>query len=770
MDPAPRFLSPRFRRWLWPAAWSLGTILILLGLTAAFLPGYIKGVAIEQIRAQLHREASIESISVNPFLLAVRVRGLSVAEDKGKTEFFGFDELNTRVGLNSLLRRAPVIEELRIDRLRVHLARLAPERYNFTDIADALLSKPSSPGLPGFELNGLALNNASITFDDKPTGKLHKIEQIAIRLPVLSSFAADRTEFAEPELSAIVNGQPLELRGRSRPFDASIETTVDLNFANLDVPTYLAYSPVKLPLRLERGRLSTELALALVREKVRGISATLKGTVKLEDVVLQDPAALAGAAPIAAIRTLEARIAEIRWPDNSVRVDQITIHSPQVVLRRGRGGNLNWQEVFGRGAAAPEATPAAPQSPPGPPQPDRTVPPTNSASAPSTKSAPIRFTIAAAEITDGSVQFDDLGAPAGAFRAGLKSVAIRASGLSNIARAKAVIDSSAVSDAGEMHAHSATLVLEPFDIAAELSVKKIRLGRYKPYFGALLAADLDGTADLHALYSVGADFNVKVTDASLAVDGLALRDQTGVEIARSRVLAVTGAKFDLAQRSVDIDSISLRQCRAGIVRGADGGWNVSTLIKAGEPAPPVPPAAIATATAASPTTSSSAPEWSVGVAQAILDRCNIGFDDRSASATGAAKIDFGQINARFTDWSSRANARVGIDLKTQVNSSGRVAVRGTANVTSPAAELDIAVQELDLVPLQPYVTDRLNVRLTSGSVSTQGTLSVDAAGTSDDAKKTAEEIAGKTKGWQFNVPASKAQAILKRRTDLIEAS
>jgi hypothetical protein len=49
-----------------------------------------------------------------------------------------------------------------------------------------------------------------------------------------------------------------------------------------------------------------------------------------------------------------------------------------------------------------------------------------------------------------------------------------------------------------------------------------------------------------------------------------------------------------------------------------------------------------------------------------------------------------------------------------------------------------------------------------------GTL--EAAGSEGEAKKTADEIAAKAQGWEFKIPAGKAQAILKRRADLFEAS
>jgi len=49
-------------------------------------------------------------------------------------------------------------------------------------------------------------------------------------------------------------------------------------------------------------------------------------------------------------------------------------------------------------------------------------------------------------------------------------------------------------------------------------------------------------------------------------------------------------------------------------------------------------------------------------------------------------------------------------------------------------------------------------------------VSIEASGADGDAKKTAEDITHRAQGWEFKVPAYKAQSILKRRADLFEAS
>jgi uncharacterized protein DUF4340 len=49
-------------------------------------------------------------------------------------------------------------------------------------------------------------------------------------------------------------------------------------------------------------------------------------------------------------------------------------------------------------------------------------------------------------------------------------------------------------------------------------------------------------------------------------------------------------------------------------------------------------------------------------------------------------------------------------------------------------------------------------------------LTLTVTGGEGDAKKTAEELAARTQGWEFKIPAYKADAILKKRADLVDTS
>jgi hypothetical protein len=724
--PVPR--RPRSRRLARATGWTLAVLLVVAGAAAALLPGYLKSVAVTQIREQLHRDAVIESISVNPLLLSVRVKALAINDAGGKSSLLKFDELYTRIGLRSVLRGAPVIEELTIVRPQIHLARLAEARYNISDIVELLLAGPPDPKGPRFALNSLSVTDAELVFDDRPAGKIHKVQNLRINLPALSAFEDERGQFAEPSVSATINGQPLELKGRTKPFDASLETIVDLHLSNVDLPRYLGYSPVPLPVRVDRGRLSTALDIAVVRRQDKTLSATVKGTVRLDDVVLREIDAAPSAGPVAVLHALDAKIGELKWPQNSLRLDAVAIDGPQVWVRRERDGSINWQNMLARAAAAPPERPP-PQSSPQQSSPQQPAPPQ--------PSPPFRFAIADGSIADGIVLFDDFAAPAGAFRTVLRPIVLRARNLSNAENAEASVEASLVTDGDEHVQHAGTLRLAPLAATGEVSVKRARLARYQPYFGDVLAADLDGLGDVDARYAVGPDGSVKIADGRITGTALSLKDKSRGDIVKIGTLALTGAEVDLDQRTIATGAIALRQCRLALMRDQAGKLNVASLVKTAGAAPASnPPAAPKPATqstassaskSAGPTPSGAAPagtEWAVSVRQASLERCAVQFDDLGAAPGTTARIVLDPIDVRVENWSTRTDSRARIDLRTRVNGSGQVAAKGIAGATPLAADLDITVDGLDLVPLQPYAADRLNIRVTSGAASTRGKLTL----------------------------------------------
>ena len=88
-------------------------------------------------------------------------------------------------------------------------------------------------------------------------------------------------------------------------------------------------------------------------------------------------------------------------------------------------------------------------------------------------------------------------------------------------------------------------------------------------------------------------------------------------------------------------------------------------------------------------------------------------------------------------------------------------VRKPTGTAPPPADLSVAKIEAD---------GGLHVTLKLRKEGEDTWVSIEATGTEDEAKKTAEDITKRTQGWEYKVPPYKAQSILKRRADLFAAS
>ncbi|MBP8195464.1 MAG: hypothetical protein KAX60_08875, partial [Azonexus sp.] len=150
--------SPRSKKF---GKWLLIFVLVFGAFGFLAAPPLLKSVLLKQLSTQLHREVSIEQIAINPYALSARVNGLSIKAEGGK-EVAGFDELFINVSAASIFKLAAVIDEIRLQGLRVAVARVAEGRYDISDLLDEWMKpKDEPPGeTPRFSLNNIQLINA----------------------------------------------------------------------------------------------------------------------------------------------------------------------------------------------------------------------------------------------------------------------------------------------------------------------------------------------------------------------------------------------------------------------------------------------------------------------------------------------------------------------------------------------------------------------------------------------------------------------------------
>lgn len=320
-------------------AWSVGAVAAfgVLGFFAA--PPLVKSLIERKAGEALHRKVSLGGLAINPYALSAELTGLSVRGESGD-EVAGLDRLYLNLEAASLFRGGPVIRELQIDGPRLAVTRLEGNRYDVSDLIDEW-SKPSEDPTPRFAVNNIRITGGRVVLNDQPTGLTHTVSDLALILPFVSSLPVHADIEVDPHFSALINGAPLVLEGRSKPFADSHESELRLDLDRVDLLRYLPYSPVKLPFTVAGARLDTELRLVFRQDKDAPASVRLLGAAHLSDVALRE----GGDRPLLAWKRLDIEVGEADLTRRHVALDRIRLSGLDLGLRATPQGRLNWQDI-----------------------------------------------------------------------------------------------------------------------------------------------------------------------------------------------------------------------------------------------------------------------------------------------------------------------------------------------------------------------------------------------------------------------------------------
>jgi len=336
-------------------ALSLAVLYTALGFLA--LPAIVKSQAASQAAAKLHRKLSIAKVAFNPFTLALSAEGIALMEPSGKEVFFGSERMAVDLSWQSLWRLAPVIEQLRVSKPSLHLVRDKAGHYNVDDILALIASTPPSPEPARFSVNNIAIDGGSIAFDDQPTASLHQVEDLKLGIPSLSSMPADIHVFVEPLLAARINGAPLLLKGKARPFAEPKDMAIDIHLSQVDVARYLDYLPYPPAFQLQGGALDAAITASFRQPHEKGPALVLGGKLGLHKAALTD----AAGKPMLKWTTLDVDLGSIDVFAGKFNLARIAIDGLDATVVRDAKGALNLAQLAGppapaSGKAAPEAS------------------------------------------------------------------------------------------------------------------------------------------------------------------------------------------------------------------------------------------------------------------------------------------------------------------------------------------------------------------------------------------------------------------------------
>lgn len=250
--------------------------------------------------------------------------------------------------------------------------------------------------------------------------------------------------------------------------------------------------------------------------------------------------------------------------------------------------------------------------------------------------------------------------------------------------------------------------------------------------------------DGERLYARAGGVKLQLVDLALHQEGnrKALLTFAGVEL--------NGGELDLNRRLVALGEIGIEGGATRLRRGGDGAINWAGVWR--------PKQAVATAATAEPE-EGRGPPWSVTLGPVRLKGFRIALRDEVPQSPLELALE--PVTLTLTDAGSDLARPLRFGITSGVSSGGRLEVGGSLVPRTLALDVRIALDALDLVPLQSYLQPLARVALQSGRATFEGRLQRDPASlrltgkAAVDDLKVAESETGETLlGWKsMRIPA-----------------
>jgi hypothetical protein len=684
------------------------------------------------VEQQLHQRARIGEISFNPFTLRLHAREFALETMEGRP-LLGFTDAVLGFRWNSLLRRAWVLDEVRLVDPAVHLEIAKDGRLN---LATLVPDTGAADSTRRFAIGNFSVANGSIDFEDHRQGYRDRVERLSIDLASLSTLDAEKGSYA------LVGQTPggATLRWKGEIALAPLAVTGTLIVENAALAELTPYVDDFTAVRVVAGRADVELPyrFALEQGKPR---LTLKGAkLGLREL------ALAGVGESA----LLAKFGAISF--GGIDFDSGTQHVLVKSLRVGESTVTGAKDKVLLAKAGPAALDGAEYA------------------LATGRGSAHEFTIAGLMLAAGDetkplAQLRQIALDGTAFD--LRAQRVSAKGL-RVAEfmLAAKRDANGELDLVRLLAGrggDAKGSAKPAEWQASIGTVELGNGsvRYTDDTAKIpLALALDGLSGSFAVEAASAGEGVRVRldagnftlaklDALGASASPEIAPQPTLKLAR---LSLSGARYDSSANAIE----------AGTVRV--GSFGVDTVLENGRLSLlDLMPAAGKSKTEKPLSARAKAVELGAG---------GINFTDRGRGIALALE----RVALKLNDASNDGAKPLAFDLSGDVKSGGRIALRGRGVPAQGTVEAKLDASSVALAPAQSVLAQFANVKFASGDVSLSGTLRAGAkdaklgySGSASIANLALDDTAGvRLFGWKSLATESLKMTLSPDRVDIDE--
>jgi hypothetical protein len=293
---------------------------------------------------------------------------------------------------------------------------------------------------------------------------------------------------------------------------------------------------------------------------------------------------------------------------------------------------------------------------------------------------------------------------------------------------KNIFTLSGVSEGGEHFSWNGSFYLAPLRSEGEVSLDGFALTTYAPLYQDLFRFEIkDGVVGVHTTYRYerSAAINLlAVTNTTFALKSLEMVEKsTGLAAVEVSNFVVTGASVDALARQAEADSMTVTGGRFVLRRNKDTSVNAVELLKPADSAPPAPGGILLLLRAMT------------NLVALLLNTTNLANGTiRDLSFTNCAlhledlvnsqpvRLDLQEIAIRAKNISNRAGTNMTAEVSLRWDTNGTVRASLRAGLAPPNAEVELALDKLNLLPLAPYLEPYLDIFALGSKLGLAGTI------------------------------------------------
>jgi uncharacterized protein involved in outer membrane biogenesis len=675
---------------------ALGLVL-LLALFFLALPPLVKHIAVTKIDEATGRKSRIQKVSLNPFNLSAGISGFSLSEKGSQAPFVTFSSARLSLSPLSLPKRSFIVDEIHLASPYVHLVRNAPNQYNFSDLVTPKKeSAQKKEGTPLYSLNNIIVKNGTVDFEDRgiQPEKRHRVTGMNLAIPFVSNmpYLADR--YVTPHFSADINGSPFRFDGRLKPLTKAVEATISLNLKKVNLPFYLGYVPVPLPVDVKSGQMATALELGYRVDEKTGPELRVSGDVGVDELKVSEPKG----APVAGLAQGRLSIADSRLISRAIDLRSLELQGVELWAARDRSGIWNLQRLS-KGGKKPATENEKQPTPTG-------------------EKKPLQLKLAKLSLKDGKIHLSDQ-IPPGGFRTDLNDFDIAMQNFSLAQGQKAPCELKFRTSKGERFAFNGGLAATPVALQGKLELNGVPLKEYYPYLRETLTSPIDGKLGLTSGIIYNDQAGLLLEKAALTAEGLAASFGQG-EGFRVKSAEIKGATLDLKRNHAEVEKVAvaggtftLSSEKGGELSARRLLWTKATAPKTRAPEKKQKPK------------TKPAPAFSYRIHRVAASGLAVNFTDRSKE--DAPLFQLSRINFSADGVTGPKQGPIPFKLASAYGKKGSIKASGNFTPTPLKFKGQVELQGIPLRDFDAYMPEDSSVFIAEGALDTKMALNIEKA-------------------------------------------